>query len=281
MSDSKYLLNRDAKESARLISQHDWLKTLVGCNIHPAISTNKPALRIADIATGTAIWLLDLAQSLPSDTQFFGFDISEAQFPAPEARPSNVSLHQHNVTHPFPEEYHGSFDIVAVRLITAGLRGDDWAKAVQNVSALLKPGGYLQWIEPIHSSLQVFNSKVGAPNAATRKAVDCFLEAYKKTLYPGPLQLPALLQEQGLEELALEVFPSDHFHDFEKVRSQGKAFLSGALTAMAPYLVGDGSSGLTAEHLKEVVKQSEAELDGGIYLRSEMQFIVRKADTAS
>lgn len=85
-----------------------------------------------------------------------------------------------------------------------------------------------------------------------------------------------------MEELALEIFPSDHFHDFEKVRSQGKAFLSGALTAMAPYLVGDGSSGLTAEHLKDVVKQSEAELDGGLYLRSEMQFIVRrKAGTAS
>ena len=89
------------------------------------------------MATGTAIWLLDMAQSLPPDTQFFGFDISEAQFPAPEDRPSNVSLHQHNVTHPFPEEYHGTFDIVAVRLITAGMRGDDWTKAVQNVSALL------------------------------------------------------------------------------------------------------------------------------------------------
>lgn len=112
-------------------------------------------------------------------------------------------------------------------------------------------------------------------------AVGYFLEAYKKTLYPGPLQLPALFQEQGLQEIAMEVFPSDHFPDFEKVRSQGKAFLSGACTAMLPFLVGDGSGGLTAEHINDVVKKSEAELDGDLYLRSEMQFMVsRKADTS-
>jgi ubiquinone/menaquinone biosynthesis C-methylase UbiE len=120
-----------------LIEQHDWLKKLLTCTVHPTISTDKPALRIADVATGTAIWLLDLAQTLPAETQFYGFDISAAQFPALESRPSNVSLHEHNITKRFPEEYHGSFDIVAVRLITAGLRGDDWDAAVRNVSELL------------------------------------------------------------------------------------------------------------------------------------------------
>ncbi|KAM0818339.1 putative methyltransferase protein [Seiridium cardinale] len=276
MSDTKYLLNRDAKESARLIEQHEWLKALLGCTVHPAISTSKPALRIADVATGTAIWLLDLAQTLPPDAQLYGFDISAAQFPAAEARPSNVSLHEHNVTEPFPEEYQGSFDIVAVRLITAGLRGDDWDAAVRNVSSLLKPGGYLQWIEPVHSSLQVFNSKIGAPNSATREAVGYFLEAYKKTLYPGPLQLPGLCQRYELEDIALEVFPTDHFPDFEKVRNQGKAFLSGALTAMLPFIVKDGTNDVTKEHVDDVVKRSMEELDGGLFLRSEMQFIVRK-----
>lgn len=134
----------------------------------------------------------------------------------------------------------------------------------------------MQWIEPIHSSLQVFNSTVGAPNAATRQAVDYFLGAYKKTLYPGPLQVPDLCQKHELEEIAMEVFPSDHFPNFEKVRSQGKDFLSGACTAMLPYIVGDGSNGLTAEHVKEVVNKSMEELEGGLYLRSEMQFVVRR-----
>lgn len=74
----------------------------------------------------------------------------------------------------------------------------------------------------------------------------------------------------------MEVFPTDHFPDFEKVRSQGKAFLSGACTAMLPFLVKDESTGLTAEHADEVVKRAMEELEGEIYLRSEMQFIVRR-----
>jgi len=275
MSDSKYLLNRDSRESARLIAQHDWLKKLVGCNVHPSIPTDtKPDLRVADVATGTAIWLLDLAQMLSPEAQLYGFDISGKQFPAAEDRPANVSLHEHNVLEPFPEEYHGFFDIVAVRLITAGLRPGNWDAAVRNISVLLKPGGHLQWIEPIHSTLQVFNSKPGAPNAATRQAVEYFLGAYKKTLYPGPLQVQDLCQKHGLEEVAMEVFPSDHYPDFEKVRTQGKDFLSGVCTAMMPYIVGDGD--VTEEHVKDVVKRSMDELDGGLYLRSEMQFVVRK-----
>jgi len=120
-----------------LIEQHDWLKKLLGCNVHPTIPTNTRSLRIAAVATGTGIWLLDLAKSLSSDTDFYGFDISTKQFPAEEGRPSNVFLYEHNITNPFPEEYHGTFDIVAVRLITAGLRGDDWDGAVKNVNDLL------------------------------------------------------------------------------------------------------------------------------------------------
>lgn len=139
----------------------------------------------------------------------------------------------------------------------------------------------MQWIEPIHSSLQVFQSKVGAPNAATRQAIEYFLSAYKKTLFPGPLQLQKLCKTHQLEEKAFELFPSDHYHDHEKVRTQGKDFLSGVCTAMMPYIVGDGSSGVTAEHVKEVVAKSMEELDGGLYLRSEMQFIVgRKGASA-
>lgn len=63
--------------------------------------------------------------------------MSGAQFPAPEARPPNLSLHEHDITKPFPEEYRGSFDVVAVRLVTPGLRTEDWDAAVRNVSELL------------------------------------------------------------------------------------------------------------------------------------------------
>lgn len=58
------------------------------------------------------------------------------------------------------------------------------------------------------------------------------------------------------------------------MRSQGKDFLSGVCTAMMGYIVGDGSTGLTEEKVKDVVRRSMEELDGGLFLRSEMQFVV-------
>lgn len=107
---------RQFTNSLRLIEQHDWLQKLRGCNVHPAIPTNTRGIRVANVATGTAVWLLDLAKTLPANAQLYGFDISTAQFPDLEARPSNVFLYEQSVTSPFPEEYHGFFDIVAVRL---------------------------------------------------------------------------------------------------------------------------------------------------------------------
>jgi hypothetical protein len=45
---------------------------------------------------------------------------------------------------------------------------------------------------------------------------------------------------------------------------------------MFPFLVKDESSDLTAEHAEEVVKRAMEELEGDIYIHSEMQFIVRR-----
>jgi hypothetical protein len=126
-----------SSESTRLIEQHRWLVDVTGSLLHPAIPTSKTGLRVADLATGTAVWLLDLAKIVPSDSQLHGFDISSKQYPKPEDRPTNLSLHEQNLLEPFPTEYQGFFDVVAVRLVTAGLRGDDWDTAVRNACSLL------------------------------------------------------------------------------------------------------------------------------------------------
>lgn len=79
-----------------------------------------------------------------------------------------------------------------------------------------------------------------------------------------------------MEDIALELYPTDHYSDFEMVRTQGKEFLAGACTTLTPFIVGDGSSGVTAEYIQDIVKKSMEELDGDLYLRSKMQFIVRR-----
>jgi len=96
-------------------------------------------------------------------------------------------------------------------------------------------------------------------------------------LYPGPLQLPALCQKYDLEDIAMEVFATDQYPDFEKVSSQGRVFLEGACTAMFPFLVKDESSDLSAERAEDIVNRALDELEGdSLYIHSEMQFMVRR-----
>ena len=72
---------------------------------------------IADIGTGTRLFLLQLAELYPRAT-LRGFDISRELFPAQERLPANVELHVMDVkTPPSPAE-HNRYD-VHIRLLTA------------------------------------------------------------------------------------------------------------------------------------------------------------------
>lgn len=126
--------------------------------------------------------------------------------------------------------------------------------------------------------MQVFNAtgRPGAPKQYTRRAVNYFLEAYKRDFYPGPLQVPSLCELYGLEEVALEIYPTDHFPDLDRVRAQGKLFLAGACAVMMGTIV--EGSGDTKEVVEGVVERAMGELDSReLILRTEMRvFVCRK-----
>ena len=69
--------------------------------------------------------------------QFTGFDISAAQFPPPEALPSNVTLKQRDIYAPVPAEDQAAFDIVHVRLLTAAIRDGNPLPVLHNVLKML------------------------------------------------------------------------------------------------------------------------------------------------
>ncbi|OCL03276.1 hypothetical protein AOQ84DRAFT_326187 [Glonium stellatum] len=132
------------KEVERLNAGHDLISRVTGSLLPPQISINpnKP-IRVADIATGTGAWLVQLRERLPVSSVLDGFDITNAQFPPQDTLPDTVKLNVHDMREPFPQDFLGSYDIVHVRLIMYALKGDEWAKTVKNLVTLLKPGGYL------------------------------------------------------------------------------------------------------------------------------------------
>ena len=93
-------------------------------------------LKIADVATGSGIWLYELAELLPS-AQLDGFDVCADQFPHSNSLSENVRLRVVDAKNNPPEELYGVYDVVHVRLLLAVIDGDDPGPVLRHCLALL------------------------------------------------------------------------------------------------------------------------------------------------
>jgi SAM-dependent methyltransferase len=108
---------------------------------------------VADVATGTGVWLRSLAAELPTSARLDGFDFDVSKFPDDPAMVTpNMTLSYVNMLEPFPEEMHGVYDLVHLRLVKFGVKADQWTPLAENILKLLKPGGWLLWDEMSYSS---------------------------------------------------------------------------------------------------------------------------------
>ena len=139
------MLRRDQDESRRLDVQHQFLRALAhGHLIQPSVP--KANLRaIADVGTGTGVWLREVAEEMTAQAiDLKGFDISSQQFPSksfegPDCKtPNTVEYIVQDVVDPFPQQYHQTFDLVHVRLMTYALKAKDLTNAVKNVVDIIR-----------------------------------------------------------------------------------------------------------------------------------------------
>ncbi|CAI6089606.1 unnamed protein product [Clonostachys chloroleuca] len=162
LSSSVYILNAATPtlEQERLDFQHHHLfKPLAGKLVPEHILIHLQARsepKVADLATGTGLWLQELASQLPSDATLDGYDYDVSKFRATETLPANVRLGFGDVLKPFSSELHGRYDLVHLRLLMYALKADQWAKVCENVLTLLKPGGWLLWGETGYPMWQCF-----------------------------------------------------------------------------------------------------------------------------
>ncbi|KAM0193370.1 hypothetical protein ACHAPI_007682 [Fusarium lateritium] len=154
MSDTPiYTLNTGRKgvEEYRLSYQHNcwWsmTKTLIPANIKSHIESLGRPPAVADVGTGTGIWLRDFAAEIDKASRLDGFDIDNSKFIPPEDLPSNVKLSFGDVFKPIPDELVGKYDLVHVRLLMVALKAGDWGPVARNLMSLLRPGGYILWDE--------------------------------------------------------------------------------------------------------------------------------------
>ncbi|KAK4496444.1 hypothetical protein PRZ48_012424 [Zasmidium cellare] len=177
-----YIISRDANEAERLVVQHKCMISCQGYYLHPEVKPSATAPRIADVATGTGIWLCELAPAYPQ-AELHGFDISDKMFPSQDSLPSNVKLHTADIKKPLDEAWHGYFDVVNIRLIQAAMRVEEWGPLVRNLSTLLKPGGWLQWYEDDRAVAVRHCFRPAAPIGATELSLH---SSGKGTWQPPP-----------------------------------------------------------------------------------------------
>ncbi|KAI1352736.1 hypothetical protein F5Y01DRAFT_324023 [Xylaria sp. FL0043] len=152
--ESMYMLNSGSAqvEHDRLNVQHHLFNDIMQGDLLPphiasALNAAPTPPKILEMATGSAIWLTEVAKTLPSNAELVGLDYDTSRFPPPSSLPSNITLAKGDMYEPFSSDLLGKFDVVHVRMILFGLKDGRGTEVAKNLLTLLKPGGYLVWVE--------------------------------------------------------------------------------------------------------------------------------------
>ncbi|KAL4811078.1 S-adenosyl-L-methionine-dependent methyltransferase [Aspergillus unguis] len=203
-SQGEYVLIRSNLESERLERQFKAWQANIGYLLHPAI-VQHGHMRIADVGTGTGIWLRELANVLPASSQLDGFDLSDSMFSRDNLQ-GNIKFYHQNFLEPFPEEFLGKYDVVNVRVMVVALSSYEWEPAVRNLMTLLRPGGYLQWVDCAAHDCIVKGPEEKNPTHA-RSYMELFrtgMMAVGKT--PNIAALSGIFQKSGLADCEEQVY---------------------------------------------------------------------------
>ncbi|KIM98665.1 hypothetical protein OIDMADRAFT_20143 [Oidiodendron maius Zn] len=164
-----YVLSRDMHGSVRLDAQHLLWKLHTGYTLNPKIPISSD-MKIAEIGTGTGLWLLDLAENLPKTVQLDGYDISDSQYPSQAGLGKNVSLNVLDAFGDVPHHLVGTYDVVHLRFWCCVVKGDNPTRLIRHAMNLLKPGGYIQW-EDAHLGRNFINGTIAREFGQVAQAI--------------------------------------------------------------------------------------------------------------
>ncbi|KAF2648459.1 hypothetical protein K491DRAFT_642467 [Lophiostoma macrostomum CBS 122681] len=275
--DEPYWLGRASEEQQRLRKQHFiWTKS-IGYLIHPHIAPNLPEdARVADVGTGTGIWMTEAAKMSPSTYQFDGYDISSTSFIAEDSLPSNVTLNIGDFKEPFPDELQGKYDLVNIRLIIISMGGDVWQKTLRNVLTLLKPGGAIQWIEGNFFVSRGFRG--GGPGSAAGHVLTQLQKHFNGVLNKRfGFNFPdwtAMYEEIGLRSVEEDVLSTDRLVDQRREFSEiGVGAVSGGLKNLAG-VEKDEEGYWDVDRVEEQRRKCVEEMDDGAYFRWDLHVTI-------
>jgi trans-aconitate methyltransferase len=132
--EGEYVLPNDETEQDRQDLLHHVRNLTLGGKLYLAPIDNPK--RVIDIGTGTGIWAIDFADSMP-DTEVLGTDLSPIQ---PSWVPPNLRFQIENAEEPWA--YSKPFDYIHTRDLGGSI--GDWPKLMRQAYEHLTPGGWLE-----------------------------------------------------------------------------------------------------------------------------------------
>ncbi|KAI1322480.1 S-adenosyl-L-methionine-dependent methyltransferase [Xylariaceae sp. FL0255] len=202
---SDYIFTRDYLDNNRINLGHYQFRELFGYLLHPSIPTNNATLRVADVATGTGIWLMDMSTRLPSTAKLEGLDLSFQATPPAEWLPPNVVLRKWNVRDAPPEDLIGAYDIVHVRYLCLVLSDAEVPRVLENIAQLIKPGGYLQWGELDTPSFRIEKTHTDNDASALTRIYDLEQSQDARLNPTWVSRLPELFRGSGFSDVVSDV----------------------------------------------------------------------------
>ncbi|RHZ83325.1 hypothetical protein Glove_97g92 [Diversispora epigaea] len=193
----KYPLPNDDEELDRLHQQHFLFRYVWQRNFAAPVKhiLNQDGTKVLDVGCGAGSWIFEMASNYPN-TQFTGLDISPIQ--PSEIKPKNVNFVISNVLNRLPFE-NDTFDYIFQRLLFLALPKDRWPDVINELTRVLKPGGYLELMEINPIPLQM-----GPVSSQLFIAVEKMLQL--RDLDPQiPYKLRSYFEQQGnLENITEE-----------------------------------------------------------------------------
>lgn len=173
---------------------------------------------------------------------------------------------------PFPAADLGTFDVVATRFTSSVASRAEFTHAVANLMTLLKPGGWLQWVDSCNFAL--YSSTAGTSRAACQE-IYRGLEPFRDKVDPviGLFMRETkdscrdrVLSDLGLVNVHEDVFSSDKVQEPElQLRSKGTRNIIDCFLGCLGELVDVEGSSWTKERIERLKTQSAKEINDGVY----------------